>query len=277
MQPAYCKTPGTEWDAIAKHLEGKRVMVFLDYDGTLTPIVEDPDKAIMCDHMRGIVASCASRFTTSIVTGRSREKITNFVKLDSLCYAASHGFDIVEPHGTNSEATQAAENFLPCLAQTRTILEQALVGIDGAFVEDNKYALSVHYRQCKDHAEVVPHLRSLVENTLLASPEQLRMSTGKCVFELRPAMEWDKGKAVEYLMSKHGFDDSCVCLYIGDDVSDEAAFKTIGENGISILVSDVPKETYAKYYVKNPDEVGSFLQCVVDLSCAGLVQTCSSL
>lgn len=249
-------------------------MVFLDYDGTLTPIINDPEKATMSSHMREVLSSLSQRFDTAIVTGRSREKITAFVQLDSLFYAASHGFDLLEPkgstlvQGSKSDTTEVAAEFLPCLAQTRQALEEALVGIDGAFVEDNVYVLSVHYRQCANHEEVIPRVKAIVENAVLNSSQKLRITTGKCVFELRPAMEWDKGRAVQYLMNKLGYTDpsQTVAVYIGDDTSDEAAFAALGNTGVSVLVSDVPKETQARYSLQNPDEVEAFLQRLLTLS-----------
>ena len=74
-------------------------MVFLDYDGTLTPIVSDPDAATLSDHMRDAVGKLSDKATVAIVSGRAREKLRNFVQLPELYYAGSHGFDIDGPGG----------------------------------------------------------------------------------------------------------------------------------------------------------------------------------
>ena len=75
----------------------KRVVVFLDYDGTLTPIVSNPDLAVMSEAMRGTVKRVAQTFPTAIITGRGRRKVEDFVQLDELFYAGSHGLDIKGP------------------------------------------------------------------------------------------------------------------------------------------------------------------------------------
>ena len=82
--------------------EGKLLTVFLDYDGTLAPIVPEPDKAFMSDEMREAVRQCARRFPTAIISGRSRQKVSQFVNLDELYYAGSHGLDIAGPKTTTA-------------------------------------------------------------------------------------------------------------------------------------------------------------------------------
>ncbi len=86
-----------EMTMISHCLRGKRPVFFLDYDGTLSPIVDDPDRAVMSDSMRAAVKRVASRYVTAIVTGRSKEKVFEFVRLSELFYAGSHGFDISGP------------------------------------------------------------------------------------------------------------------------------------------------------------------------------------
>ena len=77
----------------------RQLVVFLDYDGTLTPIVSDPDAATLSDHMRDAVGKLSDKATVAIVSGRAREKLRNFVQLPELYYAGSHGFDIDGPGG----------------------------------------------------------------------------------------------------------------------------------------------------------------------------------
>ena len=89
----------------------RQLVVFLDYDGTLTPIVSDPDAATLSDHMRDAVGKLSDKATVAIVSGRAREKLRNFVQLPELYYAGSHGFDIDGPGGTG-----AASSILSCVA-----------------------------------------------------------------------------------------------------------------------------------------------------------------
>lgn len=83
------------FDAFVASLKGKRLALFLDYDGTLTPIVRDPDRAFLSDATRSAVRAAAAAFPAAIVSGRGREKVEQFVKLPELYYAGSHGMDIV--------------------------------------------------------------------------------------------------------------------------------------------------------------------------------------
>ncbi len=86
-------------DEIARRLAGKRLAVFLDYDGTLTPIVARPDLAVLSEAMRQVVRDLAGRCTVAIVSGRDREDVQKLVALDQLIYAGDHGFDISGPAG----------------------------------------------------------------------------------------------------------------------------------------------------------------------------------
>ena len=93
----------------------RQLVVFLDYDGTLTPIVSDPDAATLSDHMRDAVGKLSDKATVAIVSGRAREKLRNFVQLPELYYAGSHGFDIDGPGGIGA----ASSLFLCCRASRR--------------------------------------------------------------------------------------------------------------------------------------------------------------
>jgi len=243
-------------------MDGKRLVVFSDYDGTLTPIVANPDLATMSEEMRDTVSRLGDVYPTAIVTGRSREKIMNFVQLKHMHYAASHGFDIVHPAGEG--ALQVGAAYGPCLDKAKRELEQELALIPGAMVEDNVFCISIHYRNVEE--ELIPQVRAIVDQKLGESDE-LELHHGKCVFELKPAMEWDKGFAVKYLLDQLGFVDASqyVAVYLGDDVADEAAFRAIGKAGVSILVSESLKKTNARYHLSSPQEVLLFLQRLVDL------------
>jgi hypothetical protein len=129
--------------------------VFLDYDGTLSPIVDVPDEAFMTDAMRAALLNLSSRFVTAIVTGRSTEKVYNFVRLDSLVYAGSHGFDI---KGTPARpiSCQVADHMRPVLEQCLADLQRQIADIRGAELEDNGLAVSVHYRHVRTPPSVAP-------------------------------------------------------------------------------------------------------------------------
>ncbi|KAL8243186.1 hypothetical protein R6Q59_009444 [Mikania micrantha] len=248
----------------------KKVVIFLDYDGTLSPIVENPDQAYMAPEMRIAVKNVAKYFPTAIVSGRCRAKVYNFVRLSELYYAGSHGMDIKGPSsrkhqkGNQNVLCQPAKEFLPMMNEVYELLLEKTKGIIGANVENNKFCLSVHFRCVAE--EGWSNLADRVKSVLKDYPK-LRMTQGRKVLEIRPTIKWDKGKAIEFLLESLGFANSkdVLPIYIGDDRTDEDAFKVLRERGqgFGILVSKTPKETDAIYSLQEPLEVMYFLQRLV--------------
>ncbi|KAL2650380.1 hypothetical protein R1flu_018508 [Riccia fluitans] len=260
---------------------GKQIAVFLDYDGTLSPIVEDPDRAFMSDLMRATVKEVATLFPTAIISGRGREKVYDFVQLAELYYAGSHGMDIMGPaegcNGFKASGTrgkdsrgndivffQPASRFLPMMDEVCKRLEEKANTISGAKIEHNKFCVTIHFRRVRE--EFWGPLAEHVERVLKSFPE-LQLTLGRKVLEIRPAIEWDKGKAVEFLLKSLGLEDvsDVLPLYLGDDRTDEDAFMALNERGkaFSVLVSTVAKSTNALYSLRDPSEVMTFLQTLV--------------
>ncbi|KAG2583772.1 probable trehalose-phosphate phosphatase 6 [Panicum virgatum] len=262
----------SKFDQVVAASKGKQIVVFLDYDGTLSPIVDDPDAAYMSDTMRRAVRSVAKHFPTAIVSGRCRDKVFEFVKLAELYYAGSHGMDIKGP-AKGSRHTRAAKGvlfqpasqFLPMIEQVHESLVEKTRSIPGAKVENNKFCVSVHFR-CVDEKSWSA-LAETVKSVLKEYPK-LKLTQGRMVFEVRPIIKWDKGKALEFLLESLGFADCADVLpvYIGDDRTDEDAFKVLRRRGqgVGILVSKHPKDTSASYSLQEPAEVMEFLLRLVE-------------
>ncbi|XP_028762717.1 probable trehalose-phosphate phosphatase F isoform X2 [Neltuma alba] len=244
------------FDDLVDRAKDKKIAMFLDYDGTLSPIVDDPDSAFMSEAMRATVRSVAKYFPTAIISGRSRDQVFDLVKLTELYYAGSHGMDIIGParealfnnhpncvkstdhQGKEITLFQPAKEFLPMIDKVFRTLVEITRDIKGAKVENHKFCASVHYRNVDEN-----------------------------VLEVRPAIDWNKGKAVEFLLESLGFSDrdDVIAIYIGDDKTDEDAFKVLRENkrGYGILVSPVKKESNAFYSLRDPSEVMKFLQMLL--------------
>ncbi|KAG0591229.1 hypothetical protein M758_1G156100 [Ceratodon purpureus] len=269
------------FDKVAKLAKSKQVVVFLDYDGTLSPIVENPDRAFMSDEMRATVKELATCFPTAIISGRARAKVYDFVQLSELYYAGSHGMDIMGPaksssgykvsgtrvkdkKGNDVVFFQPASEYLPVVDKVCSILNEITKTIKGSRVEHNKYCVSVHFRLVKE--ELWESLATKVQNVLKDYP-MLRLTHGRKVLEVRPAIAWDKGKAVNYLLNSLGFADSddVLPVYIGDDRTDEDAFQLLNgmKHACSILVSNSPKSTKASLSLREPAEVMDFLRRLV--------------
>lgn len=234
----------------------KRPAVFLDYDGTLTPIVTRPELAILSADMRAILAELASHCSVAIVSGRDRADVAHLVGLESLVYAGSYGFDIAGPGGLQEEH-EGASAFLPALDRAETQLRGEIAGIKGALLERKKFALAVHYRLVARNR--IAHIQRAAAGA--AENQGLRLTTGKKVFELRPDLDWDKGKAVLWLLSALDLEaGDVVPLYIGDDDTDEDAFAALWNNGIGILVTDASRRTSAQYILSDTQAVERFLR-----------------
>ncbi|GAY43493.1 hypothetical protein CUMW_074890 [Citrus unshiu] len=236
----------------------------------------------MSDGMRSAVRNVAKYFPTAIITGRSRDKVYELVGLTELYYAGSHGMDIMGPvdhtvsddHPNSIKSTdqqgkevnlfQPAREFLPMIDEVFRTLVENTKSIKGAKVENHKFCVSVHYRNVDEKSW--PTIAQCVHDVLKDYP-RLRLTHGRKVLEVRPVIDWNKGKAVEFLLESLGLSDSddVLPIYIGDDRSDEDAFKVLrkGNRGYGILVSSVPKETKAFYSLRDPSEVQEFLLSLV--------------
>jgi alpha,alpha-trehalase len=258
---------------VEERLRGKHVALFLDYDGTLTPIVEDHRKARLSKKMRAIVGALVRTCTVAVVSGRDLENVRDLVGLDGVFYAGSHGFDIAGPGGWHEELQQGKQ-FLPDLDSAETDLTRQLGTIEGAAVERKKFSIAVHYRQVADGD--VPTVEQVVDRVLSDHP-RLRQSRGKKVFDVKPRTDWDKGQALLWLLKRYELEGADVVpLYIGDDTTDEDAFRVLrqrerdGEGGIGIVVrDDSGRRTLADYALEDTDDVAHFLKWLSTVTATG--------
>lgn len=233
--------------------------VFLDYDGTLTPIADRPEQATLSASTRARLARLASRCPVTIVTGRDVAVVRDFVQLDEIGYAGCHGLDIEGAAGSGLRY-EAAGTLLPALDAAEADLRRGLSGIAGALVERKRYSVSTHHRL------VAPGDTYLVEEvvaTVARRHPELRRERGKKVFELRPDVAWDKGSAVAWLLSAMAL-DSGAATYIGDDETDEHAFELLDGSGVPIVVEHGDRPTSARYRVRDPREVTEVLDLLIE-------------
>jgi alpha,alpha-trehalase len=247
---------------VLNRLRGKALAIFLDYDGTLTPIVEDPEKATLPDETRKVIRRLAEHYPVAVISGRDLGDVQKMVGIGDIAYAGSHGFDILGPGGKFRDQ-KMGKRFLNVLERAEKELDNIVKDIAGAMVERKRFAIAVHYRQV-EKADVGT-LKGRFDGVLSHYPE-LRKSAGKKVFELLPNIDWDKGKALLYLLEVLYADSSRVLpLYIGDDVTDEDAFRAIGDRGVAVAVGE-KRRTAAHYTLRDPGEVAKFLQELATLA-----------
>jgi len=253
------------WDKVARRLKSADHVLFLtDYDGTLTPIVDKPELAALPQGMRKLLRTLVKnrRYTVGIISGRALPDLKNKIGLDGIVYAGNHGLEI-DGFGSNF-LEPIAEEMIPFLSMLNQALLVTLRGIKGVFVEDKGLTLSVHYRMVDGSEE--EKVRGAFER--ITSPldvtGKIRVTHGKKVYEVRPPVDWDKGKAIAWLIAK--FKESrrkggVLPIYMGDDLTDEDGFEVIEKhNGISVLVGGDDSQSIARYFLKSPEEVMEFLK-----------------
>ncbi len=244
-------------DEVFHLLDGRDPVVFLDYDGTLAPIVSNPEMAVMSDETREILKKLASCTTVAIVSGRDRMDVATKVGFENLIYAGSHGYDISGPDNFSFQLPEG-EEVLRDLEQADENLRKQLAAIPGAVVERKRYAIAVHYRNVE--AEDVAKVIEAVDKEL-ANHEKLKRGEGKKILELKPAADWHKGKAITWLLKTMNFgNERYMPVFIGDDITDEDALKSIQNLGVGILVGSHGQDTAASFRLDSIEEVTSFLE-----------------
>ncbi len=254
-----------ELDILKKRLKSSQIMLFLDYDGTLTPIVERPELAILSLRMRHILnrLSDNKRIHLFIISGRVMSDVKQLVGVDKIVYIGNHGLEIegIDIGFKNSSFSR----FREILEHLKWKITKELVFYKGAFVEDKGFGLSVHYRLLnpKDESIFKTFLKKITKE--FSSKKEVRITLGKKVFEIRSPLDWDKGKVVTWILEKYQnikAKQPVLPIYIGDDTTDEDAFLALKNVGITINVGHT-KHSHAHYYLNNTDEVVEFLEYCV--------------
>ncbi|MFC6718302.1 trehalose-phosphatase [Natrialbaceae archaeon GCM10025810] len=237
-------------------LEGaSRLLVCLDYDGTLAPIVEDPDEAAITPENRDAVAelTASPAVTTAVVSGRSLADVRERVAGPS-AYAGNHGLELardgsVAVHPIARTRSRRVDEL--CWA-----LESVLEPIPNAWVQNKRLTGTVHFRSVPRRVRPVARrlARGLVDRF---ASDALDRSRGKRILEVSPSIPWGKGNAVELIEAAEP--DDTFAVYVGDDVTDESAFEAVEPDGLGVRVGGA-ESSAASARVESPDEVASLLR-----------------
>lgn len=258
------------WPEVAAQLrEARHILLLSDYDGTLTPIMERPELANLSEDSQILLRGLARQrgITLGMISGRALADLKERVGISGLIYAGNHGLEIEGPG--ISFVNPVAEELKPILRVMHYVLSRALATVKGVLVEDKGLSLSVHYRLAEEgRTEDVERIVKEVVGGAEAIGHA-RITSGKKVYEVRPAVAWDKGKAIKLLMKKYGKggrESGLLPVYLGDDRTDEDAFKVIDSygSGITIFIGEERQQSTARYFLKSPDEVVAFLNIMLE-------------
>lgn len=253
------------WPEISERLRfADRVQLLSDFDGTLSPIVDRPEEAVLPEGSKQALRTLLdqTRVSIAVISGRSLDDIKNRVGMPGITYAGNHGIEIEGPW--LKFVYPPAEATRPVMRDLYAKLTQVLSGFQGALVEDKGVTLTVHYRLVQE--ERVEELKSVCEDTVsqLRSKGKVRTTAGKKIYEIRPGMLWDKEDAIVLLLSSWSPSTGKaggLSLFLGDDLTDEEGFKVMNRHGgVSIFVGEPGSTTAARYYLRSPDEVATFLR-----------------
>ncbi|MDN5848713.1 MAG: trehalose-phosphatase [Nitrococcus sp.] len=235
------------------------LLMLLDYDGTLTPIVERPELAVLAAETRTILCDLVALMPVAVVSGRELAMLRELVDVPGLVYVGDHGFDMTDVAG-GSHQLDAMKGYLPILDAVEQRLRQGLAGIAGALLERKRSSVAVHFRLVAESD--MSHVQARIDDILSAHP-QLKTTPGKKVVEIQPGLDWDKGRAVEWLLPRIDASGRRHPIYIGDDRTDENAFRAVCARGTGILVRDDDHPTVAHYALEDPGEVRLFLHQLI--------------
>ncbi|MBA7514325.1 Trehalose-phosphate phosphatase [subsurface metagenome] len=262
------------WQNIKKRLwSAKKVLLLLDFDGTLTPIVKRPREAELSSEMEGILKFLAKKkgFEVAIISGRSISDLKQKIKIRNIIYVGNHGLEI-ERKGEKFIYPQASKS-IPTMKELKKILKAKLRSIKGTIVEDKRVGLAVHYRMVKNSD--VPELKRTVGQIFRPFMEKgkIKIGYGKKILEAKPPIIWDKGKAASMLLDSFK-QEKPLSFYLGDDKTDEDAFSALDGKGITVFVGK-PRKSKAKFFLKNVGEVGIFLKRLFALKVGGRKTRCT--
>ncbi|MDD5217060.1 MAG: trehalose-phosphatase [Candidatus Omnitrophica bacterium] len=251
------------WDEVETLIRDRLIVLFLDFDGTLSPIAARPELAKLLPAQRKTIKelSVQKDIKVVVISGRALDNLKKRVAVPGITYVGNHGLELEDP---------GMRHVHPAALESRLLLKKITYRLKKAFkfmpqilVENKMYSVSVHYRQLVEEKIRFAKVILLKEIGDHLGKGRIVLTEGKKVWEMRPPVEWNKGKTVLWILARilaHG-GKRVLPIYLGDDVTDEDAFKVLQQRGLAIRVTDNPREkSWASHYLWSPQDVSEFLK-----------------
>jgi trehalose 6-phosphate synthase/phosphatase len=240
-------------------IQARRRIVLLDYDGTLTPLIDNPSLAKPSKQVLGILARLAEIVGNElvIISGRDRGTLEEWFGALPVHLVAEHGGWIKDKNGTWQMLKPLTKDWKP---QLLPILELYCDRVPGSFVEEKEFSIVWHFR--KADPELGAARAKELEDDLLQFTANIPIQVlqGSKVIEVRNAGV-DKGAGSQHWLNQANFD---FVLAAGDDVTDEELFKVLPPTAFSIKIGMAP--TSARYNLRSPSELIELLSKIADLA-----------
>jgi len=250
----------TVFSALADRRDGRHLLLLLDFDGTLCPFDPDPDNVHLTGTVRTFLGSLARKpaSTVGIISGRRLPDLHKRARVAPEIYLAGfHGLEIEAPGEAFIHPEAAAAT--PLVRAIAMEMHPYLPSLPGVFNEDKVFSIALHYREAMAPVSAAAQERFLDCARADLTAGRLRLQPGACVLELLPGVAWNKGRALEWIRQRvEQLSGPTFSVYVGDDVTDEDAFRAVGPHGMTIAASD--RASGAEFRVDGPDEVERLLR-----------------
>ena len=248
-----------QWPDLLRRIDGlPSVLLLLDFDGTLSEIASSPEVAVLRPGNAALLEDLSRRsgYAVGVISGRSLDDVAERVGVPGLVYAGNHGLEI---RGGGMEYRHPVANAaVSAMTEAADSLAEALASIPGAMVENKGLTLTVHYRRTPSELQgrVMAVFRDAVQP--LITGRLCRVTVAKAALELRPAVDWHKGRAVELI--RYRVAPEAYPVYIGDDATDEDAFRAAQDaGGAGVFVGPPDGDTCAGWRLDSPADVTATL------------------
>lgn len=234
-----------------------RLLVALDFDGTLAPLAARPELARLPEATRAALQALAARadVAVAVVSGRGLDDLRAKVGLKRVAYAGNHGFELAVDGWRWTHPGVPGRR--PALARALKAAASLCRLARGAWVEDKGVTFTVHVRAVRDPAGEAALRRALAASVRRTGG--LALVPGKRVYEVRPRLAWDKGRAVELL--RRLLAPRAACVYVGDDVTDEDAFRRLAGKALTVTVGRGPSAAACR--IASPAAVRRLLEALL--------------